>query len=454
MARPVMRRACGVLFAAAVLLAGILAGGGTAYAMPPTAPECKPPANHQHITDIPWPVRRYAPARIWPLATGAGQTVAVIDSGVDANHPQLAGKVDAGLDLLDKQPAATFDCIGHGTGVASIIAASVREGVGFTGLAPGARILPIRVSEQPLVDNNQNQGGSVDPGGFAQAILYAVNSGARVINLSVYYFVDDKRVRDAIEAARAKDIVIVAAVGNSHSTEGAQPDPTPYPAAYPGVLGVGAIDESGARASESQVGSYVDLVAPGGNVTMAANRSKDYWVGQGTSFAVPYVAAAAALVLSRWPKMHADEVIRRLEATADPARGGPHSTEYGYGEVDPYRAVTEVHATAKPQRPAPLPVRESDPAAVAAAASKARAERIATAATVGAIFLVVAMLFAAVVLPKGRRRRWRPGTTPPAEHVDPSDDALFSWSLGPPPALAHPDRALDEELARRLSRRS
>src|SRR5437773_6979204 len=133
--------------------------------MPPSAPECKPPSNHQNLTDPPWPVRRYAPARIWPLATGAGQTVAVLDSGVDASHPQLPGKVDAGRDLLDSQPAATFDCVGHGTGVASIITASPAEGLGFTGLAPGVRILPVRISEQPLVASGQGQGGSVDPAG-------------------------------------------------------------------------------------------------------------------------------------------------------------------------------------------------------------------------------------------------------------------------------------------------
>ena len=110
--------------------------------------------------------------------------------------------------MLDSQPAATFDCVGHGTGVASIIAASPRDGLGFTGLAPGVRILPVRISEQPLVASGQGQGGSVDPAGFAAAILYAANSGARIINLSVYYLVDDKRVRDAIETARNKDIVI------------------------------------------------------------------------------------------------------------------------------------------------------------------------------------------------------------------------------------------------------
>ena len=171
---------------------------------------------------------------------------------------------------------------------------------------------------------------------------------AKVINISAYYYVDDPLVRAAIAYARQNDVVVVAAVGNGHSNTPGEKDPTPYPAAYDGVLGVGSIDESGARASDSQVGPYVDLVAPGVRITMAANRSGDYWVAQGTSFAAPLVAAAAALFRARFPGMKADEVVRRLEATADPVRGGPRSDEYGYGEVDPYRAVNEVTAKGKP----------------------------------------------------------------------------------------------------------
>src|SRR5207247_915207 len=178
-------------------------------------------------------------------------------------------------DFLDNQPAGNFDCVGHGTGVASIIAAGPRSGVGFTGLAPGARILPVRVSEQQLVENGSASGASVTPAGFAQAINYAVEQKAKVINISVYYFVDDPQARAAIANARQHDVVVVAAVGNAHSSTSGEKDPTPYPAAYDGVLGVGSIDESGARASDSQVGPYVDLVAPGVRITMAANRTGD-----------------------------------------------------------------------------------------------------------------------------------------------------------------------------------
>jgi len=423
-----------------------------AFAIPPTSPDCKPPQTHRLIPEAPWHLRRYAPQRIWPLTNGAGVTVAVIDSGVDGAHPQLQGRVDAGKDFLDNQPTAGFDCVGHGTAVASIIAGVPRNGIGFSGIAPGVRILPIRVSERILVDSTERQGASVNFAELARAITYAVDQGARVINLSLYHFTDDKQVRDAIADARRRDVVIVAAVGNSHNQAGGEKDRTPYPAAYDGVIGVGAIDENGVRVPESQVGPFVDLVAPGANVTVAANRSADHWVVEGTSFAAPHVAAAAALLRSRWPTMKADQVVRRLLATADPARGGPRSDGYGAGEVDPYRAVNETHASGTPQRAEPLPVNRQERAA-AQAAARARVQRVAGWLTGGALLLTALIFVLAWILPKGRGRRWRPGATPVSTPAEAAEAGMYSWSLGPAPALAHPDRAVTEEFARELRQR-
>jgi type VII secretion-associated serine protease mycosin len=444
-------------YALALLVAalGVLAPVRPAYAIPPTSPDCKAVQNHRLITETPWPVRRYQPDRIWPLSTGTGVTVAVIDSGVDAGHPQLAGRVDAGKDFLDNRPSAGFDCVGHGTGVASIIGATPREGVGFVGLAPGVRILPVRVSERSEVTaDGGSQGASVDSGGLAQAIRFAVDQHARVINMSIYQFVDDQRVHDAVDYARAHDVVVVAAAGNAHDTTAGAVDPTPYPAAYDGVVGVGSIDQSGARSADSQVGPYVDLVAPGSDVTMAANKSGDYWVGEGTSFAAPYVAAAAALVRSRWPAMSADDVVRQLEGTADTVPGGPHRGAYGYGEVDPFRAVNEVISKAKPEQAAPLARPVRDVAAERAAASRARTLRLAGWFAVAVVVVIGLVFLLAWVLPRGRRRQWRAGETPVSAPAAPDDDSgMYSWSLGPPPAIPNPDRAVDEELVRILRER-
>jgi type VII secretion-associated serine protease mycosin len=439
--------------AALAVAAGPLVVPGTAAAVPPTSPDCKPPQQHQRITDVPWHVRRYTPERIWPLSTGAGVKVAVIDSGVDGAHPQLAGRVANGQDFLDTQPNARFDCVGHGTGVASIIAATGAPGIGFTGLAPGVEIVPLRVSEQIVVDDGQSRGNAVSPAGLAQAIDVAVASGAKVINMSIYFFAGSDVIRAAIERARRNDVVIIAAVGNAHKNEGG-PDAVTYPAAYDGVVGVGSIDENGARVAESQVGPFVDLVAPGANITLAANRSGDHWIGSGTSFAAPHVAAAAALVRSRWPNLTAEQVVDRLTATASPARGGPRSDEYGYGEVDPYRAVNDRYTGGSPQPAEGLAWSGQDAAAVREQARRERAWRLAAAAVGVAVGLSVVVLAAVWLVPRGRRRRWLPGNAAPATRPDPAEEtATYAWSLGTPPTFAHPDRAEDEEIVRQVRAR-
>ena len=165
--------------------------------------------------------------------------VAVLDSGVDRRHPQLRGRVLPGRDLLDGGDGST-DCVGHGTAVAGIIAAAPAGGTGFAGLAPRARILPVRVSEQREVDG-ENPGRRVDPAGLARAIRWAVDRDAAVLNLSLVLHHDDPAVRAAVAYAHSRDVVVVAVAGNRQQ-EGA---PTPYPAAYDGVIGVGAIDETG-----------------------------------------------------------------------------------------------------------------------------------------------------------------------------------------------------------------
>jgi type VII secretion-associated serine protease mycosin len=405
-----------------------------AISAPPADAECRPVQGHQMITERPWHVRANQPDRIWPLATGAGITVAVVDSGVDAGHPQLSGRVDAGRDFLYGSGTANNDCVGHGTAVAGIIAARPAGGIGFVGLAPGARILPVRVSEQPTLDTGQGR-GSVDPGGFAAAIRYAVDSGARVMNLSVYLSADDPRIRDAVRYARARDVVVVAAAGNLHSAAGNlssaadQPDPVLYPAGYDGVIGVGAVDNAGVRWARSQVGPDVDLVAPGVSVTVPANRSHDYWTAEGTSFAAPHVAAAAALVRSRWPRMTADEVTARLLATADPAAGGRAGGEYGHGIVNPYRAVTEVLPPGgSPQPATALAPSRGDPAARA----DARARQVGAGIVTAVAGLTALTVTAVWVVRRGRRRGWRAGYAPAGQPAEPVDDTAFSWTVRVP----------------------
>ena len=201
--------------AAALALATVLP------AAPANAAPCDNPKDPGEVVEeTPWPQSSLAPERVWPFTTGAGVTVAVIDSGTDATHDQLGGRVLAGFDFLGNAPGATTDCVSHGTAVASIIAAQRVQGVGFQGVAPGARILPVRVSDREVDDEGNASGDTVSAAKFAQAITYAVNQGAKVINLSIVLYEDSAAVKAAVRGALARNVVLVAAVGNRHEESG------------------------------------------------------------------------------------------------------------------------------------------------------------------------------------------------------------------------------------------
>ncbi|MGC4804816.1 type VII secretion-associated serine protease mycosin [Micromonospora sp. DT233] len=372
-------------------------------ALAPTgaAPRCAVPlAPVRPVAATPWPQRRYAPERLTALATGAGITVAVIDSGVDRRHPQLAGRVLDGADFLDPGGDGGRDCAGHGTGVASVIVGEPRPDVAFRGLAPDARILPVRVSEQQVVEGRES-GRTVGAAQFARAIRWAVDHEADVLNLSVVLYADNPAVRAAVRYAAARDVVVVAAAGNLHDAG----DPRPYPAAYDGVLGVGAIGPDGRRADFSQTGPYVDLVAPGGEVLTAAP-GQGHRAAEGTSYAAPFVAATAALVRQHRPELTAAQVARRIVATADPAPGDGT----GAGVLNPYRAVTETGAgrDRREGRVEALAVERNDPALRDRQARRAAARDRALVVAALATSAVAAVVLLAVVLPRAARRRWRP----------------------------------------------
>jgi membrane-anchored mycosin MYCP len=398
------------LGAAAVVGALALGPAATAipaYAVPPKGACRNAEAAHPVQKSLPWAQQLLMPQRAWPFSTGSGVTVAVIDSGVDADHPQLRrpGKVLPGHDFyLGGKLPGDFDCISHGTGVAGIIAADGRPGVGFEGVAPGARILPVRISERETNDTGNTE--EINPTILAKGIKYAVDARARVINLSLSGFRDQKPVREAIAYAVAHDVVVVAAVGNGQGSDGGQLPS--YPASYPGVIGVGAIDNAGARVTASQVGPYVDLVAPGGSV-LAPTRVAGHAYEDGTSFAAPFVAGTAALVRAAWPKLTAAQVAQRLLATADPARGGNGSQEYGAGIVDPYRAVTEGLAVGAARKLPVANVPAPDEHELALAAWwQLRGSRARTTAVLAAGAMAVVVLLSWLTA-AGHRRRWAVG---------------------------------------------
>jgi len=360
------------------------------------ANQCAPPATTV-VRPVPWAQQRLAPELAWKQTTGRGVTVAVIDSGVDGSVPQLAGHVLPGIDLLRPGGRADTDCAGHGTFVAGVIAAQQKDGIGFAGIAPGVRILPIRQFDAD-VDGNAD--------GLAAAIVAAVDRGATVINISTSAFVDTPVLRKAVDFALRKDVVVVAAVSN----EAQEGNPKTFPAAYPGVIAVGAIGQNGDRGSFSETGEFVDLVAPGEQIISLGRGGPGHLQGDGTSFAAPFVAGVAALARAYHPKLTAAQIKKRLEATADHPGTKLPDPQFGFGVVNPAAAVASVLPDEDgPVAPAAAPKPVSPPAPVQRVVA---GRGVALAVGAAAVLLAVVAGLAAIVVPRGRQRRWRPASQP------------------------------------------
>ncbi|MEA2685219.1 MAG: rane-anchored mycosin, partial [Actinomycetota bacterium] len=214
----------------------VIGGANTASAAPPAGACNDPEPARPPVQAQPWAQQVLDPELAWPHSRGAGVLVAVVDSGVDADHPQLRrpGKVRTGRDfyLVGSLPGA-FDCVSHGTGVASIIAADPVAGIGFRGVAPDAEILPVRISDRDI--GGQGEQLQIDPQVVANGIRYATDQGAKVINLSLAGHDDFSAIRDAVAYAVSRDALVVAAAGNAQRD--ATTELPSYPAAYDGVLG-------------------------------------------------------------------------------------------------------------------------------------------------------------------------------------------------------------------------
>jgi serine protease len=309
-------------------LAGFLAFGlssGPAHAGPTTDPN---PLVGDSVREAQVHLKTLNVPGAWVYASGAGVTVAVIDSGVDATHPDLQGQVLPGLDLVDPKGNGDTDLVGHGTTVAAIIAGRGDDNAGVIGIAPKAKILPVRVLNE---ENRYNDAIIV-----AKGVRWAVDHGARVINLSLGGSGSSPALAAALDYAFAKDVVVVACTGNVSASSS---DDVWYPAREPGVLAVAGMESNGdALWSGSITGPETVVTAPATDLVGA--RPGGYWKVQGTSFAAPMVAGTAALIRSRWPSMPAGEVINRIIKTAKD-RGAPgRDPVYGFGLVDPTGALT------------------------------------------------------------------------------------------------------------------
>ncbi|QOV35178.1 type VII secretion-associated serine protease mycosin [Streptomyces ferrugineus] len=294
-----------------------------------------PTASADYVRDQQWVLDAYKMDATWALTQGEGVTVAVVDSGVDGSHPDLTGQVLQGKDFTGGGNAQE-DVAGHGTGMASLIAGhghGAGNNAGMVGLAPKAKILPLRVL--------QNKDDNFEDDAWAEAVRYAVDHGAKVINLSLSGGRGSRTLtngREAIAYAQAHDVVVVAAAGNDGGVS------INEPAALPGVVSVGAVDNEGNLWDKSNTGEGLTLVAPGVEIVSAnTNRSDGYSLDNGTSDATAYVSAAAALVRAKYPDLTAGQVINRLIKSAsflDHKGLKAPDDEYGYGILRPNKALT------------------------------------------------------------------------------------------------------------------
>ena len=307
-----------------------------------------------------WGLDKLKAETAWGLHTAVGKTVAVVDTGVDATHPDLTGHVVSGAQFINSTTSTgngMTDPNGHGTHVSGIIGATANNGIGVAGLAQGVTILPVRVLDAT---------GSGWNSDIASGVIYAADHGATAINLSLGGTYADPTLAAAIRYAQGKDVVVVAAAGNGRQTG----NPVSYPGGFPGVLAVAATDSTNASASFSETGSYVGIAAPGVNI-VSTYPNGQYVSMSGTSMATPFVVAAVALVRAAAPSLSAVATIADLTATADDLGTPGRDDYYGSGLVDPVAAMqaatrttpTTAPTTAAPTTttPAPAPTTTAAP---------------------------------------------------------------------------------------------
>jgi subtilisin family serine protease len=303
----------------------------------------------------------------WNVTRGQGVVVAVLDSGVNPHVSDLVGNVITGPNLSGvRTPPSNPGWGVHGTWMASLIAGhgnppdgSAVDGSGIIGTAPDSKVLSIRVITDSADPNHrayEHEPAAKGQRELAEAITYAVSHDAKVISMSLGYGEPSSPVRVALQDAYEHDVVVVASAGNSGddaSADGTGNAPYSFPADYPGVLAVGAVNSSNQVASFSSANQSVQVSAPGYKVP-AQGRDGNYWYVSGTSPACALTAGVVALIKSKYPDLTDSQVISAITSTTDPSTrpAGGYNQQIGFGVVDAAAALT---AAGKLARAAPPP---------------------------------------------------------------------------------------------------
>jgi type VII secretion-associated serine protease mycosin len=283
----------------------------------------------------------------WNVSKGDGVTVAVVDSGVDPANQDLAGKVTTGPDYAaGANPPGVAPKRLHGTNMASIIAGHGHGpggGDGVIGVAPDAKLLSIRVlleKDEPGFATYSTKAKYDDT--ISKGIRYATDHGAQVINMSLGRRSPSAAERRAVAYATAKGVVVVASAGNDGDTESSGSSTYSYPASYPGVISVAAVDSDRKAATFSDRNGAVMVSAPGVNV-IGAGPGNTYWHGDGTSPAAAFVSGIAALIRSKYPQMTPGLVAQAIARSTVARPSGGYDTSTGFGEVNASTALQAAH---------------------------------------------------------------------------------------------------------------
>jgi len=256
---------------------------------------------------------------------GSGIIVAVLDTGIDDDHPDLAANIVDGWNFVDNNDNVT-DLDGHGTMVSGIIGAVANNSIGIVGVSPKVRIMPLKVL-------SSSDGSWID---LDRAIIRAANNGARIIVMSLggKYSLLSPATEAAIKYAYQKGCILIAASGNNNSSKPF------YPAAYEEVIAVSAIDQNDTKAGFSNFGDYIDFCAPGVDI-LATWKDGSYAYGSGTSFAAPFVAGVIALMLSKYPSLSTDDVIATLRIRVEDLGEMGWDQFYGWGLIDADAVISQ-----------------------------------------------------------------------------------------------------------------